>query len=185
MQTCNFFPHRLPATSIIELMVSAALIGMVLTALVVNLMYTQRTLENTFLRSKATDMANSCMNYFRNARDNNEWPIFCNKIVAMSIVSTRPAGVVAGGSIYGNSSVVDPICPETTYAGSAFGFTVNQRKSGSGCSDRACLCRGARNEAYFDLDIMVNYIDAVGKEKTVTVTERFSRGQLDAEYRSP
>lgn len=175
----NRYLHHLPATSIIELMVSAALIGMVLTALTLNMARTQRTLENTFLRSKATDMANSCMNYFRAARDNNEWPIFCDRVKNVTVNST---GSPLGGNINASSSILNPICPQGAYAGS--NFYLNLARSGrSGCSNIECFCKGNRDEAYFNLQVIVHYQDAIGVDKSVTVTERFSRGQLDAEYK--
>jgi type II secretory pathway pseudopilin PulG len=61
-------------------MVACALMSLILTALAINMVYTQRTIKNAQLRAKAVDQANSCMNTFRNLRDSNTWIDFCKRL---------------------------------------------------------------------------------------------------------
>jgi type II secretory pathway pseudopilin PulG len=66
--------------SIIEILIAVALIAGILTAMSINMVYTQRSIANSRLRSRATDQAASCLNKIRNMRDNNGWSTFCNKL---------------------------------------------------------------------------------------------------------
>jgi type II secretory pathway pseudopilin PulG len=74
----NNFPA--PAFSLIEVLVAVTLISFILTAISVNMVYTQRSVKNAQLRAKAIDQANSCLNEFRNARDSMLWVDFCKRL---------------------------------------------------------------------------------------------------------
>jgi type II secretory pathway pseudopilin PulG len=85
----------LTAFSLIEVMVAVALISFILTALSINMVYTQRTIKNTQLRAKAIDQANACLNQFRNARDSLIWSDFCQRLEHCSD-STSPNVIATG-----------------------------------------------------------------------------------------
>lgn len=184
--------RRLPATSIVEVLVAAALIGVVLTALAVNMVYTQRTLESTYLRTKALDAAQSCLNRFQAARDNNEWPFFCDRLTSGNLnnLNTSTATV----TYYTGSSAI-PICRGYSVSGQNYTYTIRYYKGNVAAATRRAgtsgyaanlnvlktYCRGGRDAAFY-VQVDVQYTDAVGREKHVRLDKRFERGSMDAEY---
>jgi len=183
-------PARQDAFSIIEVLVSGALIGVVLTGLVANMIMTQRIIENNYRRAKATDYANSCLNRFRAARDNLEWPFFCQRMVT--------GWSTSGTSISYGGSEVDPICPvcEIKSAGTTeyckyiikfgkYDYDGNPTRLTSTKADikGANYCQGDRDHAGFYIDITVEYPDSQGNNQKVNIGEFFRRGSFDAEYK--
>jgi len=181
--------QSLPATTIVEVLVSAALIGIVLAALAVNMVYTQRTLENTYLRTKALDAAQSCLERFQASRDNLEWPLFCKAMTQGFGNLVKQEKIEYSGSaaspICGAYSVVGVNPQNYTYTVSFFpGSTTTV--SGIGSTNKNDLkgtsyCRGDRSSAFY-VGVRVYYNDALGNEKFVDLYKRFERGAMDAEY---
>jgi len=104
--------------SIIEILIAVGLMSMILTALAVNMAYTQRSINNAQLRAKATDYVGSCMRKFRNLRDSNSWPNFCKAIdgavVTLNTTACGLATINENGQSIGVRSLVVEKCGGTT-----------------------------------------------------------------------
>ena len=193
-------PHTSEALSIIEVLVSGALIGSVLTALAVNMIYTQRMVEEIKSRSKAVDQAYSCLAKFRAMRDMkaNTWPYFCGKMVTFADTSlTDKSEIKFFGSYYEDASrthksassqevtVCDEIAPNTysvVFLGRDGSTKLTDGEAVKGACKELTGPEAKRGAEGFYVRVIVKYKDAVGKDRTVSVQEKFMRGGVDAEY---
>ena len=161
----------LPALTLIEIMVAVALIATILTAMSINMVYTQRAIVDASLRTKATDLAESCLMKFRNLRDSNNWGAFCKKIDTSKIWAV-------GGKVYYNASGIQniartdtlPVCDGTDPVGNDAlkiepTFDIEITSCGSGAS--------GRQEA--EIKVRVEYRDFSGNLQHVTMLQYFAQ----------
>jgi hypothetical protein len=76
----KLFSRPSSSFSLVEILVAVAFISLILTALSVNMVYTQRSIKNSQMRAKAIDQASACLDKFRNLRDSNIWRDFCARL---------------------------------------------------------------------------------------------------------
>ena len=184
------------ALSIIEVLVSGALIGSVLTALAVNMIYTQRMVEDIKSRSKAVDQVYACLAKFRAMRDMeaNTWPYFCEKMISFTNQTRIGSEIKFKGQYYTDdhrihkSSLTEvKVCDnigDNTYMvnflksdGATLIDTVDKMKET--CKWKRGTTRGSEG---MYVRVIVKYKNAVGKERTVSAQEKFIRGGVDPEY---
>lgn len=145
------------ALSIIEILIAVALMSVILTALAVNMAYTQRSINNAQMRAKATDYVGSCMQRFRNLRDSNSWPNFCEAIDGeLTSLSVTACGEV---EIKENVGGVEK--------------TIGNRKL------EVTKCRNDEAE----VRVTVNYEDLSGIKKTITQVQKFKRAAHEADFK--
>lgn len=145
------------ALSIIEILIAVGLMSMILTALAVNMAYTQRSISNAQMRSKSTDYVGSCMRKFRNLRDSNSWSNFCR------VINITPT-----------STLNNTVCgPNTFTEGTHYVGVRNIRV------DSACI--GDPEKA--KITIIFTYRDLSGIDRTVEQSQEFQIAPHEAKFR--
>ena len=152
---------HLPALSIIEILIATGLISAILTAMAINMIYTQRAIADSELRTKATDQAESCLNSFRGLRDSNSWNAFCNKVRGSYTGTSNGTEIKYGGTV---------VCKSAADMGlSTTGNTYSSKYNITGLGSGACSGNSAT------ITITVNYTNFRGDPRSVTVSETFSK----------
>ena len=146
------------ALSIIEILIAVGLMSMILTALAVNMAYTQRSINNAQLRAKATDYVGSCMRKFRNLRDSNSWPNFCQAIngpvATLNTTACGPAVINESGQDIGTRTLTVATC------------------NTSGSTDENAK-----------VTVTFTYQDLSGNTRTVSQSQEFQKAPYEANFR--
>ena len=150
---------KLAALSIIEVLVATALISTILTTLAVNMIYSQRTIADAQLRTKATDLAESCLNRYRGLRDNVPWNSFCKTIKDSTNNFNKVCGTLKNNAV--NSS------------GTSNKFVVTKgRIDQTGCSDSDTAT----------VTVTIEYQNFHGDTKSVSLQQNFQKMSHEASY---
>ncbi len=173
---------RLDATqsafSLIEIIVAVAFISVILTALSMTLLYTNRALKENEYRSQATNQAQSCLDVFRNLRDSNSWAFFCQRLTTLN------ANNVNGINLPKITSVVNDdlltICQaNSSQTGNTYDFNIsnignptNNYTSSNMCSDNQRV----------RISVTVNYDNFHGDRQSLTLTQDFAKRDTEAAY---
>ncbi len=159
-----------PALSIIEILIAVSLISIILTALSINMFYTQKSIKDTQLRAKAINQAQSCLDMFRNLHDSSSWPAFCSKIRGSYLVNDKIT--------YG-STVICPAAPPAAIGGGNF-FQSTYQLSITAQNESGTACTGSPQIA--QVTVVVNYENFSGKPQTVRLSSFFKQQPYDATY---
>ena len=175
-----------PALTLIEIMVAVALIATILTAMSINMVYTQRAIVDASLRTKATDLAESCLMKFRNLRDSNNWGAFCKKINADMVWWE-------GNIVYYNAGGVQEsarpdtfiVCNGSESVGND-ALTLEPRFEIEGLKDGGfggCQLDLPSGRQKATIRVIVRYRDFSGSEREVQVGQYFTQNNNEQAYR--
>ncbi|MDO5561832.1 MAG: type II secretion system protein [bacterium] len=157
-----------PALTLIEMLIAVALISVLLTALALTLLYSNRTIQEAQIKSTAVNQAQSCLDNFRNLRDSNTWPAFCSRLADNAAgVSKFTSGdtVIYQSSDAGATALT--ICP--LVVGNRYNLEIEKCDNASGVEKAT-------------VKVTVTYDTFSGGSGTTVASQTFQKTAIESNY---
>lgn len=168
-----------PAFSLIEIIVAVAFISVILTALSMTLLYTNRALKENEYRSQATNQAQSCLDVFRNLRDSNSWAFFCQRLTTLNASNVNGHNLPKITSVV-NGGLLLTICQaNSSQIGNTYDFSISNLDNPPSNYTASNMCNDNQRVR---ISVTVNYDNFHGDRQSLTLTQDFAKRETEADY---